>query len=497
MIQDIMGSLNRRTAESFRNQGVVVGRGNIPPPGGMTRRSMPDMTRQFSNILGAYASRGAREAIPDDRVGRPIRGFFFPNADRPVREMTPEQRERAAYDLAAFAPGAGSVTDYKRTGEELGFGSVWANVAAGGMALDVTPGNMLAGPFIAAAIRGTARQSPTAKALQESVPYDLSYNGQTRTMDRRTYEAVRALHPDRLPEAEQIFDDEVVLPKSIKPDQVRGALRALTGGYKGTPTTRQQVDNTARDGLNRVQETYAASGDYSTILSKYGVTAPTVTVPKIRPKELKKMQETYETDMGPAWSFDPITGDIITTNNEHVFSVSSEALRHVFELKQLDIELDASKLSNKQKKAAVQRLLDQQARELRVVLDPNEAMIILTARANQDVVKSMDPEEKIPALLSQVGGRFFPIPRREGEVFGVAAPLGATAGAYMDVIEAVGTRQPSLVSPQAKQFRSRYNDTIKPIRDRMRNVTDPEKLRQLEEELVEAEMLLARELGYI
>jgi hypothetical protein len=31
----------------------------------------------------------------------------------------------------------------------------------------------------------------------------------------------------------------------------------------------------------------------------------------------------------------------------------------------------------------------------------------------------------------------------------------------------------------------------------MRNVTDPEKLRQLEEELVEAEMLLARELGYI
>lgn len=366
--------------------------------------------------------------------------------------------------------------------------------------VDPSPGGAAASQGLLAplmgAIRGLVRQSPEARALEKSDPYDVKYSGRDRLLDKRTYEAAQTLLPDRLPDPVAEYGNVVELPSGFKPTYVRDVLKQLQQGYRGTPTTADQINATARNGVTRVNEILDASPDYGNIIGKYGATRPTVSVPKISRKKLKELHTNYEKDMGNAWSFDPVSGDIITTNNEHVFSVSPEALRHVFELRQLDRKLDASDLSDKDKRSAVQKLLDQQADEMRTILDPNQAMLILTEHANQRVVKSMDPSSKIPAFMASEGGRFIPIPYREGETFGATSPMGATAGAYMDVIEAVGAKQPSLVTIEAKNFRNRYNTVVKPLRDAMIRTKDPKKKADLLRQIEEAENSLGEEFGY-
>jgi len=142
----------RRELAGLRNTAANAG----PPSSSKTfgtkppRAQRPDMVESFSNILGAYASKGVRKVLPYTfapfgvNLGRKVTDFIMPEySSRDVRKMSPEERKQASYDVAAFFPGVGGVTDLKRTEEERGPTSPWTIGTGGLLTADITPGNIL------------------------------------------------------------------------------------------------------------------------------------------------------------------------------------------------------------------------------------------------------------------------------------------------------------------------------------------------------------------
>ena len=337
----------------------------------------------------------------------------------------------------------------------------------------------------------TARAVPTPAGLEDWEkgfdPLNLDVDGRTGEMSRETYEIAQRHFGERnFPQAE-IFDDVARLPKGKNMAKtVRELLKQLPG-YLVTPVSAKQIDKTSTGAVPRINSQYVKDAEASDILSTYKITRVDPDIPRVTEDAVLKMRSTFEGDYGQAYRYDPVTGEYRITNNEHVFSVSTEALRHNFEVRQLDASIRTRGLSYKQGQKEMQDLIDQQKIEMEVALDPNQSMLILSDKANQRIVGALPARDKIEALREQdVGGVRGTY---EDDVYVPNLPDN-TFNAYQEIIENAKVNAPRLVEPSLDDFRADYAKLIKPLRNKLQYVKDPKIKAEIEKQIKEQEELL-------
>ena len=337
----------------------------------------------------------------------------------------------------------------------------------------------------------TARAVPTPAGLEDWEkgfnPLNLDVDGRTGEMSRETYEIAQRHFGERnFPQAE-IFDDVARLPKGKNMAKtVRELLKQLPG-YLVTPVSAKQIDKTSTGAVPRINSQYVKDAEASDILSTYKITRVDPDIPRVTEDAVLKMRSTFESDYGQAYRYDPVTGEYRITNNEHVFSVSTEALRHNFEVRQLDASIRTRGLSYKQGQKEMQDLIDQQKIEMEVALDPNQSMLILSDKANQRIVGALPARDKIEALREQdVGGVRGTY---EDDVYVPNLPDN-TFNAYQEIIENAKVNAPRLVDPSLDDFRADYAKLIKPLRNKLQYVKDPKIKAEIEKQIKEQEELL-------
>ena len=337
----------------------------------------------------------------------------------------------------------------------------------------------------------TARAVPTPAGLEDWEkgfnPLNLDVDARTGEMSRETYEIAQRHFGERnFPQAE-IIDDVAYLPKGKNMAKtVRELLKQLPG-HLVTPVSAKQIDKTSTGAVPRINSQYAKDAEASDILSTYKITRVDPDIPRVTEDAVLKMRSTFESDYGQAYRYDPVTGEYRITNNEHVFSVSTEALRHNFEVRQLEASIKARGLSYKQGQKEMQDLIDQQKNEMEVALDPNQSMLILSDKANQRIVGALPARDKIEALREQdVGGV------RGTYEDGVYVPNlpDNTFNAYQEIIDNAWSNAPRLADPSLDDFRADYAKLIKPLRNKLQSVKDPKIKAEIEKQIKEQEELL-------
>jgi hypothetical protein len=337
----------------------------------------------------------------------------------------------------------------------------------------------------------TARAVPTPAGLEDWEkgfdPLNLDVDGRTGEMSRETYEIAQRHFGERnFPQAE-IFDDVARLPKGKNMAKtVRELLKQLPG-HLVTPVSAKQIDKTSKGAVPRINSQYVKDAEASDILSTYKITRVDPDIPRVTEDAVLKMRSTFESDYGQAYRYDPVTGEYRITNNEHVFSVSTEALRHNFEVRQLEASIRTRGLSYKQGQKEMQDLIDQQKIEMEVALDPNQSMLILSDKANQRIVGALPARDKIEALREQdVGGVRGTY---EDDVYVPNLPDN-TFNAYQEIIENAKVNAPRLVESSLDDFRADYAKLIKPLRNKLQYVKDPKIKAEIEKQIKEQEELL-------
>lgn len=317
------------------------------------------------------------------------------------------------------------------------------------------------------------------------------FDAQEYSMDKSLYEEIVAFDenlarelPEPLDNVDDLRGDRVYFKAPSKgraayTKKIRNIVNDFVASTPhGRPPTAKSVLNTATSGVSRTMNIYQRGG-YNSIAGKYsvrGISAPKITFDPARQKHL---EDVFIEDFGEnSWYYSTATGvpaekakSADWINNEHVYAVSSEATRHNDEMKALDEALDKrDDLSKEQKRVIVQRLVDKHQSELAFIVDPNKNNVYLTRRANQDLVKSADPEKKIEYLYGGrdkkafEGGKWIPVPEL-GKDIGVLQPLHSTVREYENIINMADKEAPTLNAEYVKAYRRAYDSGVKPLRE--------------------------------
>lgn len=516
-----------------KKAGLSNTRADAGPPSSKTFSSPPkdepkSMTESFATALGATAATKIGDFVhsdfskktglvsgPTGIVGQKLSEILFPKYDKSAKDMSFDERKKATYNILELMPFVGdpaaisrSVEGVERDGPNIrslgqaaiDIGLSIVNPVGSAQQVKAVAGegrNILGDMFPSAR---KARPKPAAAETWAAgfEPLDLTIDTRSGEMSLETYKTAKAHYGDAFPDAEEISEDLGVafVPSGGKMNSIMTNMLTKLPSNLIAPVSKEQIDATGSNGLIRIKEQYDSDEISSGILGTYGVTRRDPVVPKVTDETVERMRGTFETDYGQAYRYDPVTGEERITNNEHVFAVSGEALRHNFEIRQLEQQLKAQGANKKEIKKALESLVDKQRREMGFALDPNRAMVILSAPTNQNIVGSLDPSQKQIAIARHDPGGMFgtTVPRRLGEEknWMPNQPV-ATIAAYQDVIDSADTFAPGLVSDTATAFRNAYADRVKPLRNQLIRVKDPKVKKELSKRLYETEQELWKE----
>ena len=500
-----------RPAPAFRD----IDRTRIMPSvsGGLTNLNLEeqDMIADFSSALVSTAAKELGDIVRNDTFKRinessgltgilsqKITEAILPKYDKDPKNMTRKERQEASYGLFENIPILGDAVSIVRSGEKGVADPSPASVAriVGETALSI--GNPVggAGPVKNivkgisgwGSVRGARPKPPATSDWQEGFePLDLNVNGRTGEMSSETYKTAKAHYGNDFPDAEIIGDYAYITPK------LKGAVDKLLKELPSnliTPVSAKQIDKTSLDSIPRINSQYAKDAEASNILNSYGIQRVDPSVPPVTKETVDRMRNIFESDYGQAYRYDPVTGEKRITNNEHVFSVSVEALRHNFEIRQLEAAMKADKLGYLARQKKMQELIKKQKTEMEVALDPNQSMLILSEGTNQNIVGALPAKDKMRAIGEHDSGGAFgvTVPYRSGEERNWFPNMATTTvAAYQDIVNNAARNAPGLVDVAAEGFRSDYAKIIKPLRNSLQKSKDPKLIAALEKKIKDAE----------
>jgi hypothetical protein len=359
------------------------------------------------------------------------------------------------------------------------------------------------------------RDVEKVNAAKQGLPYDTAVtNG---WMNVKAYDAIRALHPEgaSLPAIDdlEVVGDQVKLSNDltsgiVKWKTVEKEGKKIRVKYRGPAPIKRFVKETFVDNLpqpaSKINATAKATVErvnkildkpspilngksYNQIIQMYGF-KPRIhvskDVPNISQESLDFIQQTHGADYGNAWSYDPITGEPVALNNEHVYGVAGVTQSQIVDLANIHFN---TKLTKSEKASKIQQMLHTHNDQTMTVLDPNENIVLLTKRANQSVIAGAAAQDK-PSLLMTgrtteegkvipgEGGRFIPAPKRTNGEFtipslveGASAPLTGTMDLYTTKINNMVEKVPSLGSDTVLNRLRAYDEYVKPIQTALQN----------------------------